>query len=397
MRQLDAASPRDPVSENRGRLFAARAPSRANALRLAPDAFPSDAAPELSAPFAVARGSSASGSRSRAPRPENASPSRAPSRAPSGAEVARAPALVLSALPQKALNSNGCRCFRPYTKRPAGRCCSRVVTAAWYAASLASVPVECVEDAPGERLRLRSVLAGELGRPERGSRSGVAGAPKEASRGASRGFERSSEETHVWHVALGGDAPRRFARVLEASEASEAILEATRLCSPGAQRGGQAVAALAPERVQVTSSVPSAAWPAATGDDSAVVAAKTRAVRASRSTKLNALPFSLMPHRWRLSASARSLGSSACASQASRNASATSDARTSLETSAKTHRSFATTWGANAGPAPGEGTPSPRNATAPHARSTTRYREGMFCRLEAMSALCFEARREGKE
>ena len=57
------------------------------------------------------------------------------------------------------------------------------------------------------------------------------------------------------------------------------------------------MAALAPERVQVTSSVPSAAWPAATGDDSAVVAAKTRAVRASRSTKLNALPFSLMPHR----------------------------------------------------------------------------------------------------
>ena len=65
MRQLDAASPRDPVSENRGRLFAARAPSRANALRLAPDAFPSDAAPELSAPFAVARGSSASGNRLR--------------------------------------------------------------------------------------------------------------------------------------------------------------------------------------------------------------------------------------------------------------------------------------------------------------------------------------------
>ena len=187
--------------------------------------------------------------------------------------MARAPALVLSALPQKALNSNGCRCFRPYTKRPAGRCCSRVVTAAWYAASLASVPMECVEDAPGERLRLRSVLAGELGRPERGSRSGVAGAPKEAC------FERSSEETHVWRVALGGDAPRRFARVLEASEASEAILEATRLCSPGAQRGGQAVAALAPERVQVTSSVPSAAWPAATGDDSAVVARTPRCAR----------------------------------------------------------------------------------------------------------------------
>ena len=105
MRQLDAASPRDPVSENRARPFGKRAPS-----------------PLVAAP----RRGAASISASRPMRCSNASFAWSPSRE----DVARAPARVLSALPQNALNSNGCRCFRPYTKRPAGRCCSRVVTAA---------------------------------------------------------------------------------------------------------------------------------------------------------------------------------------------------------------------------------------------------------------------------
>ena len=61
------------------------------------------------------------------------------------------------------------------------------------------------------------------------------------------------------------------------------------LCPIGgcAHRGGHAVAALAPERVHVTSNVPSAAWPVATGDDIAVDAAHTRAVFKSTSTNEN--------------------------------------------------------------------------------------------------------------
>jgi hypothetical protein len=177
LRQLDAVSPRDPVSEKRGRPTAKRALFVSSFFSSLPP--PNDSSP----PFALISAFVAL---------HAFFPKRA-----SGTDAARAPALVLSALPQKALNSNGCKCFLPYTKRPAGRCCSLVVTAAWYAASLASVFVECVEDAPGERLRLRSVLAGELGRAKR---SGVTGASLAC-------FERSSEETKVRAVCVGGDAP----------------------------------------------------------------------------------------------------------------------------------------------------------------------------------------------
>ena len=122
MRQLEAASPLDPVSENRPRLR------------------DGDPAP---------------------PSPDPAANTAAPI---SGDSAKLTPARVLSALPQNALNSKGCRCLRPYTNLPAGKCCSFVAAAAGYAPSLSEKALY-VEDPPGERLRLRSVLAGDADRP----------------------------------------------------------------------------------------------------------------------------------------------------------------------------------------------------------------------------------------
>jgi hypothetical protein len=53
--------------------------------------------------------------------------------------AARAPARLLSALCQNALNSNGCRYRRPYTKRPAGR---------WFSVTLPELRLNISEEAP---------------------------------------------------------------------------------------------------------------------------------------------------------------------------------------------------------------------------------------------------------
>lgn len=82
-----------------------------------PATFPlGPALPASTQPFTGARRASTLGEPAPAPAPAQAAPSPA-----SALTAARAPARLVSALCQKALNSNGCRYRLPYTKRPAGR------------------------------------------------------------------------------------------------------------------------------------------------------------------------------------------------------------------------------------------------------------------------------------
>lgn len=212
-----------------------------------------------------------------------------------------------------------------------------VVICAAYAdaESLAELPAECVEDAPGERLRERSVHAGETHRP----RSGVAGVVEDP-----------------------GDFPYWCA--------SFPPLPRARPPRPGSfHRGGHAVAAFAPDLVHVTRSVPSASCPSASGEESAVDAAKTRLATRSTRTKLKRCP-ALNSRSWALRASARALGS-AFASRAAVKASPTrATARVGL-TRRITASGRRSTCGACGGPASGSGAPSPRNVTAPTSFSRT--------------------------
>ena len=124
---------------------------------------------------------------------------------------------------------------------------------------------------------------------------------------------------------------------------------------------------------------PSVACPSASGDDSAVDAAKTRPFTLSMSTNEN-FASTLSSRSFIFRPMARALGS-ACARHASVNASPTSRALSVWLTRTTSASSRSSTCGAWDKPASGEGVPSPRKATAPHSRSTIRYWGGAVERL----------------
>ena len=130
---------------------------------------------------------------------------------------------------------------------------------------------------------------------------------------------------------------------------------------------------------------PSVACPSASGDDSAVLAAKTRPFTLSMSTNEN-LASTLSSRSFIFRPMALALGS-ACAWHARVNASPTSRALSVWLTRTTSASGRSSTCGECAGPASGEGTPSPRKATAPNSSSTIRYWGGALARFALTLAL----------
>lgn len=130
---------------------------------------------------------------------------------------------------------------------------------------------------------------------------------------------------------------------------------------------------------------PSVACPSASGEDSAVLAAKTRPFTLSMSTNEN-LASTLSSRSFIFRPMALALGS-ACAWHARVNASPMWRAVSVWLTRTTTASARSSTCGACAGPASGEGTPSPRKATAPHSSSTIRYWGGALARFALTLAL----------
>ena len=130
---------------------------------------------------------------------------------------------------------------------------------------------------------------------------------------------------------------------------------------------------------------PSLECPSASGEDSAVLAAKTRPFTLSMSTNEN-LASTLSSRSFIFRPMALALGS-ACAWHARVNASPTSRALSVWLTRTTSASGRSSTCGEWAGPASGEGTPSPRKATAPHSSSTIRYWGGALARFALTLAL----------